>query len=272
MSSNSPYLVVIRPFRREDQAASQDLIRQGTMDPINRFFLQALMRETFLQAVIMLAAMMFIIGGVRLHYTILSLPIVVVLTYVGIYIAHYYKAKYLHSDLANIQKTYMSSDKTCFFVAEAFYNKNDMGWKTGNNEKPAFVSEIEFEQIDKTGQISNDRELTRELVGTISVMRAKESAVIAWLRRTAVKKEWRAKGVGSALVNRVIKFCSQKGFIGIELVTTECHDSARKLYERKGFEVRAFYHKKFFKLSGMAIMMYAMHYKTRPFRESAIDL
>jgi len=268
--NKSPYLIVIRPFRREDQEASRALIDEGTMDPVNRFFLQALMRETFLQAIIMLAAIMYIVGGVQLQYTVTAIPIVAVLTYAGIYASHRYKAKYLHPDLQNIMQTYMGSNKTCFFVAEAFYNKAENQLNT--NEQPAFVSEIEFEKIDASGQISNDRSLSREIVGTIAVARAKESAVIAWLRRTAVKKDWRKKGVGTALVDRVIKFCSQKGFIGIELVTTECHDSARKLYEKKGFEVRAFYHKKFFRLSGMAMMMYAMHYKTRPYRETAMDL
>ncbi len=73
-------------------------------------------------------------------------------------------------------------------------------------------------------------------------------------------------------MDRVIKFCSHKGFIGIELVTTECHDGARILYEKKGFEIRAFYHKKFLKLSGLSIMMFAMHYKARPYRETVMNL
>lgn len=261
-------IVVIRPFRREDQAGAQKLIEEGTLEPVNRFFIRSLTRETMYQAVVMVAALMFIIGGVPLTYTIIAFPIVLILTYISIWAAHYYKAKYLHPDLNNIMKSYMGSDKTCFFVAEAFSNKNDPRWKT---DKPAFITEIEFEKLDQTGLISNNRELTRELVGTIAVTRAKESAVIAFLRRTAVTKAWRNKSVGSALVDRVTKFCSQKGFVGIELVTTECHDSARLLYEKRGFEVRAFYHKKYFRLAGLAIMLYVMHYKTRPYKDTAVS-
>jgi len=261
-------IVVIRPFRREDQSRAQELLKEGTMEPVNRFFISSLTREIMYQAVIMVAALMFIIGGLPLSYTIAAIPTVMLLAYVTIWSAHYYKAKYLHHDMTNIMKSYMGSDKTCFFVAEAFCNKNNPRWK---NEKPAFITEVEFEKLDQTGVISNNRDLTRELVGTIAVTRAKESGVVAWVRRKSVNKAWRKKGVASALVDRVTKFCSQKGFIGIELVTTECHDSARRLYEKKGFEVRAFYHKKFFRLSGLAIMMYAMHYKTRPFKDTAVN-
>lgn len=259
------HVVVIRPFRPEDQNSVLALIKEGTLDPVNRFFFRALTRELFLQAVIMMAAVMFILGGVPLYYTWTALPLTVLLTYVGIYLSHFYKATFLHSDMNNVMKTYLGTDKTNFFVAEAYYNRNSSAWK---NEKPGFISEIELEKLDSTGTLSNNKALTKELVGCIGVMRARESAVIAWLRRTAVKNSWRGKGVGGALVERIIKFCSQKGFVGIELVTTECHDSARILYEKKGFELRAFYHKKFFKLSGLSIMMYAMHYKTRPFKQT----
>jgi hypothetical protein len=66
--------------------------------------------------------MMFILGGVKLYWTVASIPIVTVIAYIGIWIAHYYKATYLHPDMKDIQKTYMASDKTCFFVAEAFFD------------------------------------------------------------------------------------------------------------------------------------------------------
>jgi GNAT superfamily N-acetyltransferase len=264
------HFVVIRPFRREDHASVLQLIQEATLDPVNTFFFRTLTREIFFQAVIMIAAIMYILCGVPLQFTVSALPLTTVLAYIVIWFAHWYKAKYLHKDIVNVMKTYLGSDKTSFFVAEAFFNPIDS--KFLKQDKPGFITETEFENLDKTGNVSNNRTLTRELVGCIGVMRAKESAVLAWLRRTGVKKTWRGKGVGGALVDRVIKHCSQKGFIGIELVTTECHDSARKLYERKGFEVRAFYHKKFFKMSQASIMMLAMHYKTRPYKETTINL
>jgi len=108
-------------------------------------------------------------------------------------------------------------------------------------------------------------------VGTVAITRDRDSAVRAWLRRMAVKNGWKKKGVGSHLVDAVIKFCSQKGFVGIELVTTECHDSAKMLYEKKKFNVMACYHKKLLNYTGMSITMYVMHYKTAPYRETTME-
>jgi ribosomal protein S18 acetylase RimI-like enzyme len=88
----------------------------------------------------------------------------------------------------------------------------------------------------------------------------------------AVAKQWRCSGIGSQLIDRITRFASIKGFASVELVTTECHAKARSLYEKKGFEVKQLYHKKFFHLSGVAITMYLMQFRTRPYRGSALDL
>lgn len=259
-------IVVIRAVRPEDCPAAKQIIFEGTLEPVNRFFLKAIFRETFAQAVVMVAAIMYIVIGLKFQYCIFAIPIVIISTYFGIWGAHLYKAKYLHKDLTDIMKSYMASDKTYFFVAEAMYIPDK------KNRTPAFVSEIEFNKMNWNGFYTSNPDLTREIVGTAAITREQNSAVRAWLRRMAVKNEWRKKGVGSHLVDAVIRFCSQKGFIGIELVTTECHDSAKALYEKKKFDVMAFYHKKLLNYTGMSITMYVMHYKTAPYRETAMVL
>lgn len=257
---------MIRPIRQEDCASAKQVIFEGTLEPANRFFVKALFRETFAQATVMVAAIMYILIGMKFKYCFLALPIVIAVMYLTIWAAHFYKAKYLHGDLNDIMKSYMSRDQTCFLVAEAFYIPET------KDKVCAYVSEVEFNKMNWNGFYSNNPELKKEIVGTVAITRNNDCAVRAWLRRMAVKKEWRKKGIGSQLVDAVIRFCSQKGYVGIELVTTECHDSAKALYEKKKFDVMAFYHKKLLSYTGMSITMYAMHYKTSPYRETAIQL
>ena len=197
-------------------------------------------------------------------WTLTAIPTVAVLAYFGIWAAHFYKARYLHSDLKDIEKYYMSSDKTCFFVAEAYYDDRVRC-------QPIFLSEAELRNFDSTGNLASNFK-NRAIVGTAALTRDRDLAVTAWMCRMSVKKRWRCNGIGSQLIDRITRFASIKGFVAIELVTTECHSNGRSLYEKKGFEVAQMYHKKFFHLSGLAITMYLMRFKTRPQRGAAIDL
>jgi len=259
-------IVLIRPYRPEDYQSVQKVLFDGTMAPVNTFFVRFLTKEIFYQTVVMISALMFIFGGVPLYWTVSSLPIVTCVSYFVIWFGHFYKAKYTHRDMANIERSYMNSNKTCFLVAEAYVatdrNPSDI-------RVPVFINEAEFQKYPNI-EATHSR---REIIGTVGICRDREFAVTAWIRRMAVKKEWRRLGVGSHIVDSVIKFCTQKGFVSIELVTTECHDSARRLYEKKGFEMKQMYHKKILNLSSLAITMFFMNFKTRPhYSGTAVEL
>lgn len=273
---DEPPIVVIRPFRPQDNDEVQKLIFESTMSTVNTFFFQALMREIYFQSIILTAAVMFIFVGIPFQWTLSAIPLVTVLFYIVIYSAHYYKAMFLHPDLKDILGTYLSSNKTTFFVAEAFgpVRPTGISRRNGSNSTSniAFVNFAEYERLDRNEGISGSGR-KREIIGTIGVTRDYSSAVIAWVRRMAVKKAWRGKGVGSQLVDSVIKFCNARSYVAIELVTTECHNSAQRLYEKKGFETRQMYHKKFLYLTSMAITMQFMSYKTRQsYKGTAVDL
>ena len=51
-----------------------------------------------------------------------------------------------------------------------------------------------------------------------------------------VKPEHRNKGVGSKLIDLVIKDVSKDGCLAIDLEVEEDHSRAEQLYTRKGFE------------------------------------
>ncbi|XP_064117547.1 uncharacterized protein LOC135222980 isoform X4 [Macrobrachium nipponense] len=85
--------------------------------------------------------------------------------------------------------------------------------------------------------------LKKNIVGTVALTKSLHGGLKAWLRRMAVKKAYRRRGIASRLVDEVVQFCTDKCYEGIELVTTECHYQARELYFRKGFEAEHTYYK-----------------------------
>ena len=72
MSRNTAPVVVIRPFRHGDEKEVQQVIYEGTMDPVNEFFYKALFREIFYQAIVFTAAMMFILGKNKITFESLT--------------------------------------------------------------------------------------------------------------------------------------------------------------------------------------------------------
>jgi GNAT superfamily N-acetyltransferase len=61
-----------------------------------------------------------------------------------------------------------------------------------------------------------------------------------------VTPKYQRKGIASLLVDEALRFCKDKGYAAVELVTSECHDAARELYLKKGFDLKQMYHKPIF--------------------------
>lgn len=258
-----PTIIYIRPYEEQDKTQVHKLIYDGTMDPIPTFFKRALFHELFFQAIIMTASLLFILVGLHFYTTIIiSIPLVISLTFISIWMAHYYKAKYLHIDLNDIRRYYVTNS-TNFFVAEAFYFQQQQpasaaAIKSSNECALAFItSEAEFNRLNSGGLIINSSR-KRTIVGTVGLVRDRDHILTLWLRRMTVKKDWRRFGIGSAIVGFVIKYASTKGYTTLDLITTECHDSGRKLYEKKGFVMKQLFHKKILGLSSLVITMYFM--------------
>jgi ribosomal protein S18 acetylase RimI-like enzyme len=54
-----------------------------------------------------------------------------------------------------------------------------------------------------------------------------------------VYPEWRGQGVGSALLDVAERKCAETGGAGLALITEDVNEGARRLYERRGFRLRA---------------------------------
>lgn len=60
-------------------------------------------------------------------------------------------------------------------------------------------------------------------------------------------------------ISLILNFDGFSGYFSIELVTTECHEGARALYAKKGFNLRQLYHKQIL-FSVVQILMFEYSY------------
>ena len=100
-------------------------------------------------------------------------------------------------------------------------------------------------QVDeRTGfWVAEDRGSGGALVGTIAVtvkrdpdMREPPNSV-AQIRRMAVARSCRRRGVGQMLLNEAISHCHRHRYRAVELITSEHHHEARNLYLKRGFQI-----------------------------------
>ncbi|RXG59268.1 hypothetical protein Avbf_06621 [Armadillidium vulgare] len=92
--------------------------------------------------------------------------------------------------------------------------------------------------------------LAKLVVVVFAITRSMRNSERAWLRRMAVKKEYRRREIGSHLVREAIKFCQERKYAGIELITTEHHGAAKQLYWNEGFVNSESMHKAFLGFGG----------------------
>lgn len=107
-------------------------------------------------------------------------------------------------DMRDVHRNYMSDPKTRFWVVEIILGKDQ----------------------------SNS-----DIAGCIAIVNKYENKQsVAWLRRLAVKTQYRGYGFAKALVKTAMEFCKEQKYDKIDLITTDVHDAARELYRKMGFE------------------------------------
>ncbi|XP_064117545.1 uncharacterized protein LOC135222980 isoform X2 [Macrobrachium nipponense] len=215
-------VVVIRSYRSGDEAVIRDIITEATMETVGPFFWSGVLSEVFPQVALLVMAFAFIGLGIPFKFCLVGIPVAVLLIYFGVWSAHLFKAMELHQDLNNISQTYLS-DPTCgFWVAEAYEvseaSELDI---TINKAKKIDYDFLRESELDARGVNLNG--LKKNIVGTVALTKSLHGGLKAWLRRMAVKKAYRRRGIASRLVDEVVQFCTDKCYEGIELVTTECH-------------------------------------------------
>lgn len=245
------FFIVIRDYRPGDESQCQGVIEEGAMSTVNTAFFTGLTREVTFQSMILTSAIMFIFLGLPFSLCFASIPIVIVLMYIFIYVGHLYNAFEVSQEITNVPRVYMSTEYTGFWVAEVY----EPMLMTGDPKQYEYVyiGENHLKMFD----LNNYQ---KKIVGTIAVNKSRNSDSSAWIRRMCVSKRYHRKGIATNLLTEAIQFCEDKGYTIAELVTSEYHDVARELYLKKGFELKQMYHKPI--VGGIiTVLMYELFYK-----------
>ena len=98
------HIVVIRPYKPGDEFNCHEMIKNGVLSSMNSAFFGSLFKEITFQVMILLAAIMFIFFGMPLTICFLVIPVVIVLTYMGTYLAFTTKAMEVDQEVSNIAR------------------------------------------------------------------------------------------------------------------------------------------------------------------------
>lgn len=235
--------VFIRRYRLGDETAIRNIVDSGAMSTVLPFFMGTATREFVSQAILMLSAVLFIVIGTPLHYSLLSLPVTFLGLYFSIWVGHKLKACGTHGDIKNIKSVYMEDPRCGFWVAELI-SSEAAAKKTPKDTDYEFIRE--GDAVARKSDLSGGK-----IIGTIAICIKDDPDMkdppgsVAWLRRMAVEKGHQRRGVGSALLEVALDHCGKSLFQAVELVTSEHHEKARSLYYKKGFELNASYKKMF---------------------------
>ena len=199
--------ISIRPFQLEDQDGVSRVLRDSYYHNLTQVFRMNITGPAF-QALAVVVVALAIYTSKSIVYSLIAVTlcfgVVAILHLIG-------SLYYLHGtpleDVRNVKNVYFEDADCHFWVAEV---------------------------ISSTAP-------RRRIVGTIAILRRYErEGKVAWLRRLAVLKNFRRRGIAKQLMVATMQFCKHREYSVIELHTTSIHQTARALYIRLGFECTSY--------------------------------
>ena len=183
----SPPSVIVRSFQYGDEKQVRRLLQNATMSTTWPMFFSFAKREITSQSSLILAAVLFVLFGLPLAHSLISIPIVLLLLAISTWIGHRLKIFLTHNDLTDIGASYQSNAKCGFWVAEIV-------------DKKALISSPNKAKIVREESSKSRHELGREIIGTIAVTIKADPDLreppdsVAWIRRMAVSPKYHRKG------------------------------------------------------------------------------
>lgn len=188
MVSTSSPSVVVRPFQYGDEKQVKRLLHQATLGTTWPMFFSFARREIISQSILILAAVLFVVVGLPLAYSLISIPIVLLLLAMSTWTGHRLKILLTHNDLNDIGQSYQSNAKCGFWVAEVL-------------DKNALISTPNKAKIVRKENEKSRHDQGLEIIGTIAVTIKEDPDLreppesVAWLRRMAVSPKYHRKGL-----------------------------------------------------------------------------
>ncbi len=238
-------LINVRPFRpgSSDEARARALLREAVFSSVFAYFWRMAVREATAQIVLLLAAAIFVGFGYPIQYTALSVPITLFLVFVLVVIGHWNKFRKLERELdETIRK--LASPKVGFWIAEEVEKDRGRRRRFGRKKGLEYI-------LDENYPKANSK---KALLAMVVVEPKRDPDMqeppesVGWIKRLAVSKALRRRGMADFIVDEALKHCVRH-FRAVETSTSQCHESARSLFVRKGFDVLQSYHSNVFPLT-----------------------
>ncbi|KAL2740618.1 putative N-acetyltransferase camello [Vespula squamosa] len=245
--------IVFRSYKQEDEPRCKKLLKNGVMSLINPTYNEILVRGITFEIPIFMIIIILILFGIPLIHFLLVIPIVAITVYITLYTKFLNKANEIQKEVSNIPRIYMSSNSSCFWVAEA-YEKSSLNYPQQDQEYILMTEEqFNYSNIDVSLYI-------KKIVGTIALCKSNRIQNSAWIKRLYVHKNYRKKSIGSFLLNIALEFSILQGYNRVNVVISEYRKDAKKLFIKKGFELYLCYKKSVFK-SLITMLIYELTYQ-----------
>ncbi|XP_034368109.1 N-acetyltransferase family 8 member 7 [Arvicanthis niloticus] len=189
----------IRKYQDSDHRSVVDLFRRGMEEHIPASFRHMLLLPRTLLLLLGVPLALFLVSGSWLLVLLSILTFFVALWLLARYTWEKYITMCLHTDMADITGTYLSSPYSCFWVAES-------------------------------------RGQTVGIVAALPVNNPLLQKKQLQLRHLSVSLEHRREGIGKALVRTVLQFAQMQGFSEVVLATSMLQYAALALYQGMGFQ------------------------------------
>ena len=114
------------------------------------------------------------------------------------------------------------------------YVEGLIGGKLAENDTGMDIDDIEWAYMKPEGNCFWVAEnAAGEVVGMVGVQAHEQGC--GEIRRLRVRSDHRRKGIGSALVERALRFCQERGYLKIQLDTFMDREPAIRLFEKFRF-------------------------------------
>lgn len=119
-------------------------------------------------------------------------------------------------------------------ACKALYQEGLLGGKIAENDTGCDMDDIEAAYMKRPGDHFWVAEApTGEIAGLIGVQHYDES--VGEIRRLRVRRDFRRRGIGAALVETALRFCQEQNYLKVTLDTFMEREPAMKLFEKFHF-------------------------------------
>ena len=112
--------LVVRPFAKGDEAACKEILAESMRSSVGRIFWSALLRETTVHVAVFLSAVLFILVGLPLTLSAVSLPLTLMGLYVAVWANTSVKILEVQHEMTLIKQQYRRTDESEFWVADYY--------------------------------------------------------------------------------------------------------------------------------------------------------